>query len=183
MRAVCTGSDLERISPTSLGGHGAGQSQMRWGHTHIWMDDSLLLLLPAALMSKGMNLVGAIIRIRNRAAARYVTRGGKRTRPEKKPLRTTTKASRGWQEGLKKGLRGTGGGFISMGGRKFSQLETRPSAGPAAEQKSSLSGERGACRRPKETPRTTSSSSPTPSASSNQADEDRGWNGGQLPLQ
>lgn len=101
--AVCNRSDLGCISPAYFGGQMAAKSPMRWWHTHIWMDDSLLLP-PAASMSKGTNLEGAVIRVRNTTVAKLVGEGGpggRRTRPDKNTLRTTTKASGGWQEGLK----------------------------------------------------------------------------------
>lgn len=103
-------------------------------------------------MSKGMNLEGAVIRVRNTTAARYEEKGGRRTRPDEKPLRTTTKASRGWQEGLKKGTERHRGRIYFYGRMEIQPARDEAVGWASAEQKSSLSGEREACRRPKETP-------------------------------
>lgn len=96
--AVCDNSVLGWISSTYFGGQMAGKSQMRWWHSHLdgWF--------PAAAAScidvKGHKLGGRCVR--NTTVAKYGgKKGGRRTRPDKKTLRTTTKPSRGWQEGLK----------------------------------------------------------------------------------
>lgn len=65
------------------------------------MDDSPLLP-PAASVSKVTELEGGAACVGNATAVKYGRKKEGGGREDKKTLRTTTKASRRWQEGLKK---------------------------------------------------------------------------------